>query len=70
MAKRARDYIPADIQEAAKAAGLSTPLLYAGRSNGHEDRELDITPAELVKRGRERGPSSPSGEAPTSTEQD
>lgn len=36
MSYRAKDYIPEDILAAARAAGLTTPVGYAGRSNGHE----------------------------------
>jgi hypothetical protein len=40
MTKRAEDFIPSDIQKAAKAAGLDAPLWYVGRSNGHENKKL------------------------------
>jgi hypothetical protein len=40
MAKRAEDFIPSDIQKAAEAAGLDSPLWYIGRSNGHENKKL------------------------------
>ncbi len=58
MSKRAEEHIPADILYAAKRAGLKTPLWYAGRSNGHEDKELEqdldeVIAAPYVRSGRQ-----------------
>lgn len=49
MSKRAEEHIPADVLYAAKRAGLKTPLWYAGRSNGHEDKKLDQTLDEMIE---------------------
>lgn len=35
MAKRASEWIPHNILDAARRAGLKTPQLYLGRNNGH-----------------------------------
>jgi hypothetical protein len=48
MAKRAKDWIPHNVLEAARRAGLSTPLWYVGRTNGHHVHDRKMTLAELA----------------------
>lgn len=50
--KRAKHYIPQDILDAAKAAGLSTPLWYAGRRAGKAP--LTKTATEIILEAREK----------------
>jgi hypothetical protein len=60
MSKRAEDYIPRDVQEAAEAAGLSsTPHWYVGRSNGHEHKKLAEGLGAVVKKAREDAELAP-----------
>ena len=65
MPKRADDYIPDDIQAAARAAGLSTPLWYIGRANGHEHVERPKTPDQIVREAR----AAAKGESPPSADE-
>jgi len=48
MAKRASEWIPQNILTAAQRAGLSAPLWYVGRNNGHERHERKKTFEDLV----------------------
>jgi hypothetical protein len=60
MSKRPEDYIPEDVQEAARAAGLSsTPHWYVGRSNGHEHKQLADGLGAVVKKAREQAKLEP-----------
>jgi hypothetical protein len=54
MSRRADRHIPHDILEAAKAAGLSTPVWYVGRSNGHEDQPITKGVHDIVIEARQR----------------
>lgn len=49
MAKPASEWIPLNILAAAKRAGLSAPLWYVGRNNGHETHERKQTLADLER---------------------
>jgi hypothetical protein len=49
MSRQAEEHIPADVLYAAKGAGLKTPLWYAGRSNGHEGKQLEQTLDEMIE---------------------
>jgi hypothetical protein len=55
MSRRARDYIPAEILDAAKQAGQPAPLWYAGRTNGHERKTVTPSAHDVVLEGRKRG---------------
>ena len=48
MSRKAEEHIPADVLYAAKRAGLKTPLWYAGRSNGHENKSLKDSLDEML----------------------
>ena len=54
MAKRASEWIPHNILVAARRAGLSTPLWYVGRSNGHEDHDRQKTFEDLVSDAKQK----------------
>lgn len=51
MARKARDWIPENILQAARQAGLSTPLWYVGRTRGKPSRNHK-TLAQLAAEGR------------------
>jgi len=49
MSKRASEWIPQNILEAARRAGLNAPLWYVGRTNGHEGHERRKTLKDLAE---------------------
>lgn len=57
MAKRASEWIPENILAAAQKAGLSVPLWYVGRNNGHEHHGRKKTFEDLVADAGEKDPA-------------
>jgi hypothetical protein len=54
MPKRASEWIPHNILVAAEKAGLSLPLWYVGRNNGHDAHARKKTLADLANEARRR----------------
>ncbi|HEX8121581.1 MAG TPA: hypothetical protein VF549_10000 [Solirubrobacteraceae bacterium] len=66
MAKRASEWIPHNILDAARRAGLKTPQLYLGRNNGHERHIPKTTLRKLAEDLRAEDAQEREREAPTS----
>jgi hypothetical protein len=49
MARRASEWIPHNIRAAARRSGLSLPLWYVGRSNGHEPHNRRVTVEKIIQ---------------------
>lgn len=66
MARSAEEHIPADVLAAARRGGLEDPLWYVGRSNGHENLEVELSIDDEVRlaeaKARGESPESSPGE--------